>query len=207
MPKKRAIKELESIFPEFSPLRVKYKDIFDLKAFYETLHEYFMDLGWNSTEGDPPGDHWETFYGEKIDGGGAREIWIRWRLVKDAPDTSFIRYYLDLDFHVIALLKAEVVRDGQKLKVDKGEVELNIRAYVDPLYKKQFENSFILKQIKDLFTKRVYRRTLEQRKKELYQEVYALQNFIKQWFKMKRYLPYEESKAFFPSQAWPSHQK
>ena len=206
MPKKAEISGLISIFPEFNPLRIKYKDIFDLKAFYETLREYFLEQGWGNTEGDIA-DHWETYYGEKIDGGGAKELWMRWRLVKNAPDTSFIRYYLDIDWHVLALVSAEVVRDGQKLKVNKGECELNIRAYLDPLYKKQFEKDFFLKQILNIFSKRVYRRTLEQRKKELYQEVYALQNFIKQWFKMKRYLPYEESKAFFPSQAWPSHQK
>jgi len=45
----------------------------------------------------------------------------------------------------------------------------------------------------------------EQRKKELYQEVYQLQNFLKQWFKLKRYLPYEETKNYSPSYAWPSH--
>ena len=46
---------------------------------------------------------------------------------------------------------------------------------------------------------------LEKRTKELYQEAYELQNFLKQWFKLKRYLPYEDTKSFFSSQAWPSH--
>ena len=48
---------------------------------------------------------------------------------------------------------------------------------------------------------------LEERKKELYREAYVLQTFIKQWFKLKRYLPYEETKSFFPSAAYPSHIK
>ena len=48
---------------------------------------------------------------------------------------------------------------------------------------------------------------LEDHRKELYREAYIMQNFMKQWFKLKRYLPYEESKSFFPSYAWPSHKK
>ena len=60
-------------------------------------------------------------------------------------------------------------------------------------------------EIQNIFQKRIYRKKFEERKKELYKESYALNNFIKQWFKLKRYLPYEESKNFFPSYAWPSH--
>jgi hypothetical protein len=52
-----------------------------------------------------------------------------------------------------------------------------------------------------------FRGEFEIQKKMLYQEAYELQNFIKQWLKIKRYLPYEEEKSFFPSRAWPSHIK
>jgi len=45
------------------------------------------------------------------------------------------------------------------------------------------------------------------KKKALYRETYELHNFLKQWFKLKRYLPYEEHKNFYPSYAWPSHIK
>jgi len=192
-----------SIFPEFSPMRIKYKDIFDMKAFYETLREWLLENEWKDQEDGL--DHWETYYGERIGQGGAKEIWIRWRTIKNTPDAKYLTYHLDLDFHVLGLVSTEVIKEGQKMKVNKGEVELHIRAFIEKLYEKEFSKNSLLKQFQGMFTKRVYRKTLEQRKKELYQETYALNNFIKQWFKLKRYLPYEESKNFFTSYAWPSH--
>jgi hypothetical protein len=199
------------IFAEFAPIRIKYKDIFDMKEFYTALHEWLLEYEWyaqdkRSNDGMNV-DHWETYYGEKVGQGGAREIWIHWRLRKDPKGAPFLTYYMDFEFHCIALTGAEVVRGGNKYKVNKGEVDMKYWTYIEKGYAKAFQKNRILKHIEPLFTKRIYRKDLEKRKKELYQESYVLQNFIKQWFKLKRYAPYEEVKSFFPSMAWPSHQK
>lgn len=203
MPKKNP-KEMISIFKPFQPVKVKYKDIFDMKEFYTALHDWMGENGW--VDAEERLDHYETLYGERIDRGGAKELWIHWRPTKPAPSSDFLRYHLDIDYHCLALTTTEVIREGQKFKANKGEVEVTIRAYIEKLYEPGFKGQF-LGQFKDLFNKRIYRQTLEQRKKELYQEVYVLQHFIKSWFKLKRYHPYEENKTFFTSYAWPSHLK
>jgi hypothetical protein len=204
---------MEMLFPEFGPMRIKYKDIFDMKEFYDAVHEWILEHDYAAYDGDL--EMWETYYGERVSQSGAKEIWIRWRIKKGAPDSPTfiisgkknpaIVYHMDLDFHCVALTKAEVVKEGRKMKVHKGEVELHIRPYVEEAYLKHFSKNIFLKQIQNIFQKRIYRKKFEERKKELYKESYALNNFIKQWFKLKRYLPYEESKNFFPSYAWPSH--
>lgn len=208
MPKKPS-KNLISLFPPFSPMKVKYKDVFDLKAFYESIRDWLTDAGWQgeTDDGEIDFDHWETFYGERIDRTGAKEIWIRWRLAKEPEKAPFLKYYWDLNIRVIGLSSVEIVKEGRKIKTDKGEMEVTIRAFIEEKYKAEFEKKAILKQVKDLFSQKVYKKTLEDRRKELYQETYVLQNWIKQWFKMKRYLPYEESRGFYVSQAWPSHVK
>ncbi|PIN75205.1 hypothetical protein COV17_04045 [Candidatus Woesearchaeota archaeon CG10_big_fil_rev_8_21_14_0_10_36_11] len=210
-PKKKE-SEMISLFPEFSPMRVKYKDIFDLKAFYESLREWLLENDWMDAQGDI--DHWETYYGERVTQNSMREIWINWRVKKTPKDIAkweggktALLYYMDFDWHCVAVTDTEVIKEGHKLKVNKGEVELVMKAFVDPIYKQEFAKNSILKQFQSIFTKRVYRKVLEQRKKELYQETYTMQNFIKQWFKLKRYLPYEEKQGFFRSYAWPSHKK
>lgn len=209
-----------SIFPEYSPIKVKYKDIFHIKEYYMGLHEWLLENGWKDVEGD--GEHWESYYGERLSQGGEKEIWIWWRMVKtptDTPSGSFktskgtnekwaaLTYYLDLDFHFLNILPTEVVRDGKKLPAHKGEVEMIIRAYMNEGYKDAFDKSSLLKEIKGLFAHRWYSNTATIRQKQLYQEVYALQNFIKQWFKLKRYMPYEEARSFWSSRAFPSHVK
>ena len=207
-----------SIFPEFSPLKVKYKDVFDFKAFYEELWEWCKEHGWKDWETDL--DNFERFYGERVTTGGIKEIWVRWRAYKPAEgtptikqnvgilnkDLGYLTYYLDIDFHVIGLGTAEIVKDGKKIKADKGEMEVSIKAFVEKNYEYEFQNSSILRQVLDTFSNRIYKKNLEERKKELYREAYVLQTFIKQWFKMKTYLPYVQGENFFPSKAWPSHQ-
>jgi len=195
---------LIKLFPDFQPMRVKYKDIFNLKAFYESLREWLTEHGWQDLQDNL--DHWETYYGERISQGGAKEIWMQWRTTKDPGDAK-IQYYLDFDWHCIAVTTTEIVRNGQKIKTNKGEVEMNIRAFVERKYETEWKNHWFLKHFIKLFTNRIYSDEIELRQKELYQETYAMQNFIKQWFKMKRYLPYEETKGFFPSEAFPSHMK
>lgn len=193
------------IFPEFMPPRVKYKDVFDMKAFYEfCLREWLLENEWGDSAGDL--DHWETLYSEKINRDGAKEIWIQWRPMKKAKDGKFT-FYLDFNFHILGLISMEVVKEGMKIKTNKGEMELVIKAFIEKNYAKEFEKNWLLKNVLPLFENRIYKKEIEIRKKELYQEVQALLSVVKQWFKMKRYLPYEESKTFFTSQAWPSHTK
>ena len=183
-------------------MRVKYKDVFDLKEFYKALREWLQEHNWVATDGKTT--FWETYYGERLDMKGTKEIWIRWRLTKNAVDTP-LKYYLDYDWHCLGLTQVEVVKDGNKLKLDKGEAEIKIKAFLEEAYKSDFEQNPLLKPFAKMFAGRIYKDERERREKELYQEVYEMQNFMKQWFKLKRYLPYEETPLFFKSRAWPSH--
>lgn len=185
--------------------RVKYKDIFDLKKFYEDLHEWLKEHGWKDLEDD--WDHFETFYLEKIDMAGFKEIWIKWRPYKIPAPNAYYRYWLDFDYHCTGLKSTEVVKEGKKLKADKGEVELFITAVMELDIDGKWSKHPFLKYFQKIFPERIFRRDIEDHQKELYREAYELQSFIKQWFKMKRYLPYEETTSFFPSYAWPSHLK
>ncbi|MBI2665764.1 hypothetical protein HYX12_04040 [Candidatus Woesearchaeota archaeon] len=204
MPRKK-VKHLVPIYPENVPMRIKFKDIFDLPMFYKTYREWFLEYDWKDEEGD--GDHWESYYGERIDQKGMREIWFLWRLTKDPPHSKYIKYYMDIDVHCVAITDTEIIKDGKKLKSNKGEIEMKIWAYVQEKFQDEFEKHSLLKQVSHLFAHRIYDKEVYQRRKELHQEMYVMQNFIKQWFKLKTNLPYEESKQFWRSFAWPSHLK
>lgn len=186
-------------------MKIKYKDIFDMSEFYDALKGWVEEHGWTDTFEGTTDENWETLYSEKISRGGGREIVIRWRLKRKPEYSEQIMFYLDLDFHTLALSSTEVIHDGKKISADKGEIELVINGFVETKYLEHLEQHSILKYIKTLFVRRVY--DPAPKIKELYQEVYGLQNYIKQWFKLKRYLPYEEIKGFHPSHAYPSHQK
>ncbi len=202
MPKKKIPQD--RLVEPVGTLRVKFKDVFGLKDFYEFLHEWLLEHEWHDDEEGVGSDHWETYHFERIAAGNVKEIYLQWRVAKQAKDGKF-KYYLDLNWHCIGFTLAEVVKDGHKLKIDKGDMEIEIFPCLEKVYETYFDERPFLRPFKKLFSTRIYGEVVEYRKKELYQETYALQNAIKQWLKMERYLPYEEPKAFYPSRSYPSH--
>jgi len=187
--------------------RVKWKDIFNVKEFYRALHEWSLEYDWKDMEDQL--DHYETLYFEKVGLFGDKELWNRWRWQKIPNENSYYKYHIDLDFHYLYLVPTEVVREGKKFKKDiyKGEVEVWITALIELDYHGQWSRHPLIRHFNKIFPERIWQKDLyEEHRRELYREAYVLQNFIKQWFRLKRYLPYEEVELFFPSLAYSTHQ-
>lgn len=191
--------------------RIKFKDIFNLKDFYDAMHMWFLEYGWSSVDskGKIEGkDHWETLYLERIDGAGAKEQWFWWRMQKIPTSNSYYKYHVDMDYHNIAITNTEVIRDGKKYKANKGEVEIKIYAYLEFDVGGKWSNHPILRTFSKVFPQRIFKTEIyESHKMELYREVYILQAYIKKWMKLKSFLPFEEITTFHPSSAYPSWQK
>jgi len=204
------IKKIDNAI-QAAQFRIKFKDIFNLKEFYLAMHFWLIEYGWSSvdSDGEPEKkDFFETLYLERQEAGGAREMWWWWRMQKIPTENSYYKYHLDIDFHPLYILPAEVIRDGKKLKANKGEIEIKIWAYLEFDYKGEWSRHPILKLFNQIFPKRIFKKELyEDHKLELYREAYILQNFIKKWFKLKTFLPFEEVTPFYPSYAYPEWKK
>ena len=73
-------KRLKNPIPVMEGIRIKYKDVFSLKDFYEALYYWIREQGYGDIdEGD---EKFETYYGERIGREGMKEIWATWRLMK-----------------------------------------------------------------------------------------------------------------------------
>ena len=120
----RNIKTAERLFPEFQPMSLKYKDVFDLEELYKAMHDWLAERGWSEI-GDTL-DRWETSYTEVIGKGGVKELKFWWRLQKKPANTDAFMYYLDIDFHGLGLKDTEVIKSGQKIKAQKGELTMRI---------------------------------------------------------------------------------
>ena len=191
---------------EISKFRVKYKDFFDLRKFYEDIHDWLKEKGYTDLEDKK--DHYEILYLEKIDTAGFKEQWMRWRPQRVPNNSKYYRYWIDFDWHNVGIGKADIVKQGKKLKVNKGEIELSVAVYLELDYQGLFEHSPILKFFRQLFRERIFRIDIyEDRKRELYREVHEMENWIKHWFKLKRHLPYEETELFFEGHSWPTHRQ
>ena len=188
--------------------RFKYKDIFDFKGFYEMLHEWLNSKDWHDREGK---DHYEDFYLEKIDPGDFREIHIWWRPEKSndllSEGTKFYRWKMRIDFKILALKSTEIMYQGHKLKVDKGEVEMKIWSFVELIGYKEWMKHPILKHFYQIFVRRILEADLTKQKTRLYRETYEMQNMMKNYLQMKLFLPITFGEQFHESGAYPSWKK
>jgi len=198
---------------KMNTFRVKWKDIFNAKLLYESLYEWLKEHSWKSHEYcDFVDENFETLYFEKVGAAGDKELWIRWRVWKypEHKENSYYKFHLDLDFHYLYLIATEVMHEGKKFKKDiyNGEVELKLSPYVQFDFKGEWSKHPVLKYFNQVFPNRIFKKDLyEEKKKELYREAYILQNYVKHYLKLKRFLPLEEVKPFHPSYSYPSYQR
>ena len=191
----------EIAIPEF---RVKYSDVFSLRNLYIMLHELLLEEGWLGMEGDSDHADVETLYSENVYQRGihrgGKEVWFWWRAKKllEGKYSGYIRNKLDIDAHVVYLQNMEVVHQGKKMNVQKGEIEMFFRARMELDYNNEWENHKFLKYIKPLYEKRIIHTELEKREKELWRDVYRIQNKIKQYLQLRTFVPVPE--PFFPRQ-------
>ena len=191
--------------------RIKFKDIFNMKQLYEDLKEWLLEHGWSSVDMDGKieegKEHFETQYLDRTLPDGAVERWIFWRLQKMPVSNSYYKWHLDVDFHNVHLADTEVMREGKKINAHKGEVEIKVWSYVEYDFKGEWSKHPILKYFNKLFPNRIFKKDLDEHKKELYREAYTFNAYIKRWMKIYHFLPYEEVTLFHPSKAYPSWKK
>lgn len=169
------------------------------------LHEWMLEHDWVAQDGTK--DHYEDLYFEKIDEAGAKELHIWWRPIKDFSKTDLYKWRLKVDFKCLYLKPTEIMWQGKKLKVDKGEVEMKIRSYIDLTGYKVWKKHWFLKHFWNMYIKRIKWQELLKIKLALYRETYELQDAMKRYFQLKRFLPTFEGEKYHSTEAYPSWKK
>ena len=184
--------------------RVKFKDVFSLKNLYQMMHEMLLEEGWVGEEGIPPGDpssahryiedlYLENHYQKGLHAGG-KELWIYWRLFKkpERRYSGYFRFKLNIDFHGVYIQDREIVHEGKKIKVQFGELELFFTPVVQTDYTGDWKEHWFLKNIQDIYEKRIISQDIEKLEKQLWREAYRLTNIIKKYLDMRVFTPTPE---------------
>ena len=170
--------------PEFN---VKYSDVFNLRNLYTMMHEYLIEDGWRGTEkifeGDTSSEHQdiEKLYLEKFCQKalhkGGKEMWVWWRLVKypggkPAGYSEYFEFQLDIDFHMVYMKDVDLMHQGKKIIVQKGELEIMFKPTLMGDIKDYWKKHPILKHFHKMYYKRVLSQEIE--KKELQIQIFLL---------------------------------
>jgi len=184
---------------EIPQFKVKYSDVFSLRNLYIMLHEFLLEEGWVGVDGNADHEDIETLYSENVYQRGihkgGKEIWFWWRAYKhpEGKYSGYLRNLLDIDAHVVYLQDVEVVQQGKKMTVQKGEIEMFFRARIESDYQpEKWSEHWFLKHIKPLYEKRIIHAEIQKREKELWRDAYRIHSKIKQYLQLRTYVPVSE---------------
>ena len=179
-------------------IRVKHVEHFSAKMLYFLMREWLIEEDW-TTRGDDSSFQ-EELYLHYENAQIGDEIWFWWRFEKTPPDRStYYKYLLDIDVHILALKPAEILHKGTKYKADFGDCEVRLWGKIMSDQAGTWKKHAVLKHFQKLFWKRIYKKNFEMHKRELYSELYRFQEAIKTYFTVTNFLPEQEGQPGF----WP----
>ncbi len=175
-------------------LEIIYKDVWVMQYLYRVMHYWLMENGWRDSKGNLDHETMELLYLERRGttfSPAHRELRIWWRLNKQPLflGSKYYQYHMDIDFNVIQMTDVEIMRDGQKVKAQHGELRLMIKPYLEIEDSGSWNEHFLLKYVEQYFKARILKKNLEDHKKEVYREAYRFQGMIKKYLELKSFLP------------------
>ncbi len=191
----------EVVIPEF---KLKYSDVFSLRNLYIMMHEMLLEEGWMGKDGDTEHRDAEILYSENVYQKGVhrggKEMWLWWRLEKfqEGKYSGYFKNYLAIDIHCVYMQNIEVVQQGKKMNVQKGEIEMFFRPKIVLDWQQQWNHHWLLKHIKPIFEGRILHHEIDKREKELWRETYRIHAKLKQYLQLKTFTPVPE--PFFQRQ-------
>jgi len=144
--------------------KIRHVGFLDLGEFYTWLQRWFEFNGYFHP-------NFEIFYEERTLPKG-KEMHIRWEGKK--VQTEYFTYHIDVSWLLVGINKVEIPMGDKKRKIEKGDVELRVGAYIE---KKGPDN--IIRKVYETF---IIKKIIEQHKHKLYDKFTSLVDEIKAYF-------------------------
>ncbi len=166
------------------------------------LHHLLVEEGWRGTDADPDLADAEILYSENVYQKGihkgGKDLWFWWRLQKqpEGKYNSYFMNHLEIDVHVVYLQNVEVIHQGKKITVQKGEIEIMLRSKMETDYQHHWAHHWLLKHFQKVFETKFVGPMLYKREKDLWQDAYKIQSRLKQYLNLRDYMAVSE--GFFP---------
>ena len=180
---------------DLGDFKITFKETYNWDNFYEMFHEYFVDEGYAPRN---DAEFKEILY-QHIERSWGSEMWVRWRLSKEATKSfkGLFRYDIDIDMHILGQTSVELVIGGKKIKAHKGEIEVNAKGYliIDP--KGEIRNNWLGQHFYDFVFNVFLKKTVKGHMFQLMQDMQRAQDAVKTYLKLETYLPERELGEFY----------
>lgn len=155
--------------------RIILEAIFDLKELYKHAHDWLEWRGYSVAE---------KKYKEKIKPTG-KDIEVDWEATREIDEYS--QFMFKVKWRIFALTDVEVQREGGKVTMNKGEVNVFVTASLVTDWQDKWEESKFLKFLQAFFEKYLYKGTLDRLKGQVWKEGWDFYNEIKAFLHLYRY--------------------
>jgi hypothetical protein len=139
--------------------KIKYTGIWDFKQVYRFLYDWFADNGYKVKEAG---------YTEKIKADG-KEIEIKWVAKKKVSD--YFQFQINADWLILGMTETEVQKEGAKMKMNKGYLEIMFSATLIKDYEQRWENNALLKFLRGVYDRYIIKSRIEDYEDRLLAEV------------------------------------
>lgn len=139
--------------------KIKHLGIFNFGEFYKFCYNWLIEKDYLVTEKN---------YSEKIkaDGKLVEILWEGRRKISD-----YFRFVLKIQWRIIGMTDVEVQREGIKLKLNKGELEMTFTATIEKDYEHRWENTAFLKFLRGVYDRYIIMGRIEKYEERIFQEV------------------------------------
>lgn len=140
--------------------KFKFTGIFDFKETYNFLYKWLNDYGYILIQ--------EKNYVEKITPEG-KIVEIKWEAKKKVSD--YFRFFLKIDWLVTGMTNVEAERNGVRVKMNKGNVEIKTTGFLEKDYEHRWEVSAASKFLRGIYDRYIIRSRIESYERKIIEEV------------------------------------
>ncbi|MEK6934940.1 MAG: hypothetical protein AABW46_03610, partial [Nanoarchaeota archaeon] len=157
-------------------VKVKDRAIFALEELYKALFRWFELHNY---------DFQEQEYRDDDMGGGRKHLELKWYAERKIDD--YFKFVMEVNFLIVGLEDVEVEIEGVKHKSNKGDIEIRTRSYLLKDWQAKFEQTAMMKFLRDVYDKYIIRGRIEGYESDIYEETYKFLDEIKAFLNLHRF--------------------
>ena len=139
--------------------KVKHSGIFDFAELYHFCYNWMFDKDYKIIE---------KTYSEKVKPNG-KQVEILWEGKRKISD--YFRFVLKLQWRILGMNEVEVQKDGAKIKLNKGQLEIGFTAVLEKDYEHRWEGNAFFKFLRGVYDRYIIRGRIEKYEEKLFFEV------------------------------------
>ncbi len=142
--------------------KIKQGGIFHFKDFYSFMYDWIISEGYDLTE---------KKYSEKVVG-DAKEIEIIWQTYKKVSD--YFRFQFEIRWIILGMKDVEVQREGKKIKMNSGTLEVSFKAVLEKDYEHRWEDKPMFKFLRGIYDRYIIRNRIDEYEQNVVNELLEL---------------------------------